>query len=496
MALSAQIIWEIRTTGNNDNGGGFKAGASGTDYSQQDSAQLTLTDLAMTAGGTTLTSATGGFTAEMIGNVIRIKSGTNFTAGWYEITARADTNTVTIDRDATNGSDATSGTGSVGGARALPTDAFFEALTAGNTVYIKAGTYTLTENLQIANDGTEANQLIIIGYNSIRDDNPSGINRPLFVAGTYSFWLDDSWTIKNIRLNTTEQYGLALDQCCNVFNCQSRNISSSANRYAFWHTGNSNVWGRIIDSEFCSLNGYALFFNGTVVCFIVMGSYIHNSLYGIYTLPGGVSFFLLDNIIVSCTTGFGLGSITGLICKNNTFNGCTTGIVGASVTGSNFINNIIANCTTGASWTSEKKGNYWDYNNWYGNDTDVSNVTKGANATANDPEFEFVGVQGTDDSGTNNKATSMVDTSENFTTLGVSVGDTILNKTDGSWGTITSISTTTNPNDTVNFSGGLTGGTDNDFDNGDTYSILGNFSLQDGSECIGAGFGIRLGVGA
>src|SRR5205814_2364059 len=118
MALSAAIVWECRASGANDNnGGGFKAGASGTDYSQQNSAQLTLTDLATTGVVTTLTSVTGGFTSAMVGNTINIASGTNFTAGFYEITAFTNSNTVTLDRAPTTAAGA-AGTGSVGGALA------------------------------------------------------------------------------------------------------------------------------------------------------------------------------------------------------------------------------------------------------------------------------------------------------------------------------------------------------------------------------------------
>lgn len=99
MALTAGTVCEIRTTGSQNAGGGFYDRNPGTsvDYSQQDSPQLTLTDLATDGAGTGLSSATGGFTAAMAGNLIQITGGT-LTAGWYEITAYTDTNNVTIDR--------------------------------------------------------------------------------------------------------------------------------------------------------------------------------------------------------------------------------------------------------------------------------------------------------------------------------------------------------------------------------------------------------------
>ena len=48
MALSATVVWEVRPAGSgssDDNGGGYKSDAGTTDYSQQDAAELTLTDL-------------------------------------------------------------------------------------------------------------------------------------------------------------------------------------------------------------------------------------------------------------------------------------------------------------------------------------------------------------------------------------------------------------------------------------------------------------------
>lgn len=72
--------------------------------------------------------------------------------------------------------------------------------------------------------------------------------------------------------------------------------------------------------------------------------------------------------------------------------------------------------------------------------------------------------------GANNSAT-LIDTTKNFTTLGVRVGDLIRNSTDGSWGRVGSISTTTNPNDTITLAPALGAGTENLFDTGDTYTI-------------------------
>lgn len=144
MAINATAAWRIRTDGNNSNGGGYDASITGgSDLTDQATAALSLTDLATSAANaTTITSATGGFTASMIGNCIRISSGTNFTAGYYFITAVANTNTVTVDRTPTASAAGSAGAGSIGGAwldfTNLPTNSTITSpLTAGNTIYIR-----------------------------------------------------------------------------------------------------------------------------------------------------------------------------------------------------------------------------------------------------------------------------------------------------------------------------------------------------------------------
>jgi hypothetical protein len=49
MALSSATVLEVRTTGVDTNGGGFVTGATGTDFSQQNAAQYSGTNLASAA---------------------------------------------------------------------------------------------------------------------------------------------------------------------------------------------------------------------------------------------------------------------------------------------------------------------------------------------------------------------------------------------------------------------------------------------------------------
>jgi hypothetical protein len=71
-----------------------------------------------------------------------------------------------------------------------------------------------------------------------------------------------------------------------------------------------------------------------------------------------------------------------------------------------------------------------------------------------------------------NNLSSLIDTGTNFFTSGVNIGDEVYNITDLSSGTVLTMATTTNPYDTLTFEGaGLQGGSEDDFDTGDWYSI-------------------------
>lgn len=93
MALSAATEWDVRTTANDLNGGGFNVSATGTDYSQQDSPQITFTDLVIGATTTQLTSALTPFLSAHVGNIVNVTSGTGFTTGRYQVVSVSPTYT-------------------------------------------------------------------------------------------------------------------------------------------------------------------------------------------------------------------------------------------------------------------------------------------------------------------------------------------------------------------------------------------------------------------
>ena len=191
MALSASVVLEVRSTGSDTNGGGFRTGATGTDWSQQASAQYSVTD-GVTNGTTTITSATANFGTDVVGNLIYVQGGTgSITADWYEITSRTNSTTIVVDRS----TGLTTGTGvtlKIGGALASPGQAAaIKNKTAGITVYIKNGTYTLTTSssnvaggrIDDTAGGVQNGQGGWIGYDTTRSRYNTDANRPTISAG-------------------------------------------------------------------------------------------------------------------------------------------------------------------------------------------------------------------------------------------------------------------------------------------------------------------------
>ena len=145
MALNAAQQWWMRAGGLETNGGGFDATISGagTNYADQDSPQLSITDLTST-NSTTATSALSTFTSQMVGNILRLASGTGTTPAYYAIVAYVSASQVTLDR--VSGT-YTAGVAKVGGAHpsigqysnggSITAPAIATPLAAGHTVNIR-----------------------------------------------------------------------------------------------------------------------------------------------------------------------------------------------------------------------------------------------------------------------------------------------------------------------------------------------------------------------
>lgn len=394
--LSSSTDWEVRGgAGNDNNGGCFTRNGSGTDYSQQDSAQLSLTDFATSGTGvTTLTSATGGFTSAMVDNCINLSSGTNLTTGFYRITGYTDTNTVTLDRAPDDGVGGVSGaTGAVGGALNTITKAV-DNFVGCNYVWIKAATYGETITINGGVCGT-SNATSFIGYNSTRQDDPKLTNRPVIdAASTRANCINingnyDGFAFYNLICQDATGDGIT-----------GSSLSTGNFLYNIRSTGNGG-WGissighsssYYVEADNNSSGG----FTNNNSCFYC---YFHdNSGVGSDTSGGAtIAFSVADS---NSDDGFETGNTTSLldnVSYNNTgsssdgfsFNDNTTGAI------NNAINNI-SSSNGNYGYNKEVGGRFYivDYNLDYNNTTgdysgmDPSDMQHGDNSVrASNPSF-------------------------------------------------------------------------------------------------------------
>lgn len=173
-ALSANSVWEVRTAGNDTNGGGFVTGAAGTDYSQQDAKNTVGSDISTTdavaVGTTTITSVTANFGTTIVGNIVYFQGGTGaIAAQWRQVTARASTTSITIDAAIAA---STGMTLNIGGALASPGQAGGNATVSGMIIHGKAGTYSITSATANIAGGcvTLTTGTYCEGYQTVRGD--------------------------------------------------------------------------------------------------------------------------------------------------------------------------------------------------------------------------------------------------------------------------------------------------------------------------------------
>ena len=507
LATGSRMAWELRAsaTAGNLNGGGFNSGNAtpGTDYSQQDAAQDSGTDLASAdgipaSGGCIITSATHDFVDADEGNIIHItETGTGFTVGWYEIVSTA-TNAATLDRACGADGALTGGDWYLGGAMSLGStldDDFFEVILAGNKIWVKNGSYTLGEAVAIAAAGGALAPITIEGYNATRGDKPTGTSRPTIAGAANAFTLGANWEEYNIIHTGTAATVVTGGTNSKFVNVKITNTSSTANRIALGGVANNLVF----NSELVSYRGPAF---DTIATFFMVGNYIHDSNYGVLFRGGTGAYIIVDNVVennvtaaVSVRTTAATG---GIYILNNTLYGAENklgqGITLSLVAGGSqatAINNIIYGFVTGAVGSDAAQSASFDnYNNYYNNTADTSNWMKGANDQAVDPGFTSVsqvtGTTGAFVAG----GSKLVDTSKNFTTSGVTAGQTVYIKsgtgiTAGLY-LIDSISTTTNPNDTLDITIPASPGTNTTADK--TYQITLGHNFAIGTNLKGLGF--------
>jgi len=411
MALSAETFWRVRVDGSDTLCSGCfdpSVSGAGTDYTEQTSAQLALTDLASTTPYTTITSATGGFTAAMIGNGIYIASGTGFTAGRYIITGVTNTNTATIDR-ACAAASASGGVAYLGGALATPwvikTIAPFTA-NYGNVVYIRGQgsndpldiDYAAPTNL--VNDGAYFNFIGYYGRPKIGHTGRAWYFSSIDARGTTFenfYFVQTAGTITNIGAIASQAANNILATNC-VFDqggFNARMVTSiSLDRCSFINTGAQTTGTQAAFTTDANTGRYPT---------------IRNCLFkdlnceSAIKLPSGQAH-VIGNVIQNCSgtgisvTMYDIATYSAGFIDGNTIDSCGGhGIELTSFYGNHVINNIISNITTsgkygvyvtsGASTASAKYSSVRvAHNNFYGN-TNNCNVAIPSTNGEIDPQY-------------------------------------------------------------------------------------------------------------
>jgi hypothetical protein len=321
----------------------------GIDYSQQNAAQLSVIDIATDGAGTQLTSATGGFTAAMVGNVIYLTGG-GCTAEWYQIATYIDANNVTIDRSA--GPNLLGVTGKVGGAfafgGALDDDFGNNGKPPGNRFYIGPGTHNSGDYMNWNVTGDSSLLVRIFGYHAQRGDLPLGDDRPLVNLGAFLAGLSGGYLfVAHLRFTAAGAYTFQiLPGNSVIFNCKATNTRAAADSHAFW--GNVTLCNFIACQAECAAQ------TATNKAFYVGNQ--NNWFIGCYAKNAGIGFDLASNFnaVLFCVAaecaiqavkaqpwcrimgltmyhcGDGIDSTHSLIVLNNIISACTRGIVAAA----------------------------------------------------------------------------------------------------------------------------------------------------------------------
>lgn len=373
-AIGAATAWEVREAGDDLNGAGFNSGNStpGTDRSQSDTAHDTGTDLASADGDAVpcvVTSASHNFVDDDEGNLIRIhEAGTGaFTLGYYEIVSTAG-NAATLDRACGANGALSGGDWNLGGAANEP-EQVTSGVVAGNTVYIKAGTYGSTINTDTAGTGTAPVRWR--GYNTTRTDNPTGTDRPLIdcantlANGIVSDVADQWW--QHLRVDDCTGDGITYGGGATF-----ENVKSSNNTDDGWDdTANTGLMCYRCEANGNSSVGFEATSSATASLIQLAGTYIHDNT-GAGTGTGAQGAVLFT--ITESNGGDGIdetGHCINSIAYNNT--GASSDGFNESSSNNAFLNCVAINNGRYGFAGTDSYGAF-DYNGYNSNGTAGLNV--------------------------------------------------------------------------------------------------------------------------
>lgn len=374
-ALSATVQWDVRTTGSDSNSGGFDpgVGSPGTDYSQQNSPQITYTDLVVGATTTQYTSVLHVVSSTLPGNTLVVTGGTGCTTGTFEILSNA-TITATVDRSL--GTAASVCTAVLGGSNATICSSYSSGnCTAGamsvavnsNTIWVKSGTYTITTSYTSKNAAAAVvSPITFEGYGSTHADFGT---KPIITTSTNSiemFTLTAGWTnFINLDLQSTAAtaepmiYVNASVAYVVAYRMKFDTSGAGTNANAF-QVFNANTQFISVDSEYSLGSGQNALEDGgdgTIVDFFYLdGNYFHGgaSAFSDYATGSGPDERIVANHNVFASMARGINStvltLNALALQGNDFYNMTDECVKIGSTAiytETAVNNIFYGCTYG-----------------------------------------------------------------------------------------------------------------------------------------------------
>lgn len=326
------------------------------------------------AGTTTLTSATANFGTDVVGNLIYVQGGTgSITAGWYQITARTNSTTITVDRS----TGLTAGTGvtlNIGGALQTPA-AMLPLLVTNSTAYIKAtATYSIGTGLTDSAASSGTGHTRIIGYTTTRGDRgqvtlqATAAITLLTVSGQGHAW--ENFIIDGNSATGTN--GLSITNRGSITNVSVKNFSG----YGITSNAAGGVNFSDIEISGCGTTGGFVATNNVTLA----RAYIHdNTVPGIVVNGGTLNSFL--DIIVESNSGSSSDGIqinvsdVGILSRAAIYNNGRDGIrltSTANINGFPLIYNValVSNAGYGINYTPASAGFFAEMrNNAYYNNT-------------------------------------------------------------------------------------------------------------------------------
>lgn len=395
MAVNAACVWEVRSTAtaSNANGGFFKTGATGVDKSQSDTAFWALTGVITAGADAVLLHADAH--DDMVGNGVKVVSGTNFLVSWYEVISVVAGASITLDRNCTSAAGA-AGVVNIGGALSLGAANDGTAIAvavAGNKFYIKSGAYNIGAATTFVN-GAAASCITVVGYTATRDDACTGDNRPL-INMQASLWTGGFNNLfYNLRFTGTNTQVITSSGRSKWFNVSVTNTSTAAGLNGF---NVSTAGVMLTDCEFVSYRGNAIIF-ATAATAYLHGCYIHDSNIGVaYGTGTGGSFFLncifADNVTTAFNATSTPNSMTSIV--GCTFYGAenklgTAVSIAASAFGVFLYNNIFYGFITAITDANGAGTSFGNYNCLNNNTDNYVTFTAGANDITSPPVFTNV----------------------------------------------------------------------------------------------------------